>query len=191
MNVKEKKKPGLPARLTPMQMKFAELLVYFEGRKYAYECALEAGYSGGNTETENTLGARVEASRLQNPKLFPHVVKYIGELKEERNKKYGINYGGHLTELGKIRDQALKDRSYSAATVAEKARGQVGGLYIEQKIIRTGKVEDLTEEELDNRIANIVDDNSRILEVKKETDQDPNEIKPKLPLACFDLTSIL
>ena len=183
MDKPQKKKPGLPARLTPMQMKFAELLVYFEGRKYAYECALEAGYSGGNTETENTLGARVEASRLQNPKLFPHVVKYIGELKEERNKKYGINYGGHLTELGKIRDQALKDRSYSAATVAEKARGQVGGLYIEQKIIRTGKVEDLTEEELDNRIANIVDDNSRILEVKEETDQDPKEIKPKLPLA--------
>ena len=133
MKTVQKKKPGLPARLTPMQMKFAELLVYFEGRKYAYECALEAGYSGGKSESENTLGARVEASRLQNPKLFPHVVKYIGELKEERNKKYGVNYGGHLTELGKIRDQALKDRSYSAATVAEKARGQVGGLYIEQK----------------------------------------------------------
>ncbi len=166
-----------------MQMKFAELLVYFEGRKYAYECALEAGYSGGKSESENTLGARVEASRLQNPKLFPHVVKYIGELKEERNKKYGVNYGGHLTELGKIRDQALKDRSYSAATVAEKARGQVGGLYIEQKIIRTGKVEDLTEEELDSRIAGIVDDNSRILEVKEDPDIDPNEIKPKLPLA--------
>ena len=122
MKTVQKKKPGLPARLTPMQMKFAELLVYFEGRKYAYECALEAGYSGGKSESENTLGARVEASRLQNPKLFPHVVKYIGELKEERNKKYGVNYGGHLTELGKIRDQALKDRSYSAATVAEKAQ---------------------------------------------------------------------
>ena len=71
----------------------------------------------------------------------------------------------------------------SAATVAEKARGQVGGLYIEQKIIRTGKVEDLTEEELDNRIANIVDDNVRILESKPDPDIDPNEIKPKLPLA--------
>tara|TARA_R110000765_G_scaffold349330_1_gene439456 strand:+ start:234 stop:773 length:540 start_codon:yes stop_codon:yes gene_type:complete len=179
MNVIVKKKPGLPSRLTPMQMKFAELLVYFEGRKYAYECAIEAGYAEG----KNALGARVESSRLQNPKLFPHVVKYIGELKEERNKKYGVSYGGHLTELGKIRDQALKDRSYSAATVAEKARGQVGGLYIEQKIIRTGKVEDLTEEELDNRIANIVDDNSRILESKEDSDIDPNDIKPKLPLA--------
>jgi|TARA_R110000787_G_scaffold49767_1_gene119071 phage terminase small subunit len=179
MDVIVKKKPGLPSRLTPMQMKFAELLVYFEGRKYAYECAIEAGYAEG----KNALGARVESSRLQNPKLFPHVVKYIGELKEERNKKYGVSYGGHLTELGKIRDQALKDRSYSAATVAEKARGQVGGLYIEQKIIRTGKVEDLTEEELDNRIANIVDDNSRILESKEDSDIDPNDIKPKLPLA--------
>ena len=179
MDVIVKKKPGLPSRLTPMQMKFAELLVYFEGRKYAYECAIEAGYAEG----KNALGARVESSRLQNPKLFPHVVKYIGEIKEERNKKYGVSYGGHLTELGKIRDQALKDRSYSAATVAEKARGQVGGLYIEQKIIRTGKVEDLTEEELDNRIANIVDDNSRILESKEDSDIDPNDIKPKLPLA--------
>ena len=28
---KEKKKPGLPARLTPMQRKFAEILVFAEG----------------------------------------------------------------------------------------------------------------------------------------------------------------
>ena len=175
MNTEEKKKTGLPSRLTYMQMKFAELLIYFEGRKYAYECAIEAGYSKDT--------ARSQASQLQNPKLYPHVVKYIGEIKEERNKKYGVSYGGHLTELGRIRDQALKDRSYSAATVAEKARGQVGGMYIEQKIIRTGKIEDLSEEELDNRIAGIVDDNSRLLESKKNPKIDSNNIKPKLPLA--------
>ena len=175
MNTEEKKKTGLPSRLTSMQMKFAELLIYFEGRKYAYECAIEAGYSKDT--------ARSQASQLQNPKLYPHVVKYIGEIKEERNKKYGVSYGGHLTELGRIRDQALKDRSYSAATVAEKARGQVGGLYIEQKIIRTGKIEDLSEEELANRIAGIVDDNSRLLESKKDPKIDSNNIKPKLPLA--------
>ena len=172
MNTEEKKKTGLPSRLTSMQMKFAELLIYFEGRKYAYECAIEAGYSKDT--------ARSQASQLQNPKLYPHVVKYIGEIKEERNKKYGVNYGGHLTELGRIRDQALKDRSYSAATVAEKARGQVGGLYIEQKIIRTGKIEDLSEEELDNRIAGIVDDNSRLLESKKDPKIDSNNIGLKI-----------
>jgi hypothetical protein len=43
-NLPEKKKPGLPARLTPMQRKFAEILVFNEGHKFAYECAKEAGY---------------------------------------------------------------------------------------------------------------------------------------------------
>ena len=35
---------GLPKKLTEMQRKFANLLVSNEGRKYAYECAIEAGY---------------------------------------------------------------------------------------------------------------------------------------------------
>ena len=61
-NLPEKKKPGLPTRLTPMQRKFAELLVFQEGHKFAYECAQEAGYEGDNA----TL--RMTASRLQNPK---------------------------------------------------------------------------------------------------------------------------
>ncbi len=46
MSELEQKKPGLPARLTPMQRKFAELLVFNEGHKFAYECAKEAGYEG-------------------------------------------------------------------------------------------------------------------------------------------------
>ena len=48
MNEMEKKKPGLPARLTPMQRQFAEILVFNEGHKFAYECAKEAGYEGDN-----------------------------------------------------------------------------------------------------------------------------------------------
>ena len=108
------------------------------------------------------------------------VAKYIGVLRDERNKKYGVSYGGHLTELGRIRDQALKDRSYSAATVAEKARGQVGGYYFDQKIVRTGKLDDLSEEELDNRIKTIKEDNAVLLEAEPE--DKPEDIKPKLPL---------
>jgi hypothetical protein len=37
-------------------------------------------------------------------------------------------------------------------------------LYIEQKIIRTGKLEDLTTEELESRMKKIIDDFSPILE---------------------------
>ena len=44
--------------------------------------------------------ARQEGSELTNPKLNPLVVKYIGELKEERLKKYEVNYDTHVAELG-------------------------------------------------------------------------------------------
>ena len=47
---------------------------------------------------------------------------------------------------------------------AEVARGKAAGLYIEQKIIRTGKLEDLTTEELESRMKKIIDDYSPILE---------------------------
>ena len=93
-------------------------------------------------------------------------------------KKHNISFGGHLTELAKIRDEAIKSKSYSAATNAEKARGAVGGLYIEQKIIRTGKIEDLSEDELNERINTIVSDNSLLLD-KKEENKTPQEKKPK------------
>jgi len=170
--IEVKKKPGLPARLTPMQRQFAELLVFNEGHKFAYECAKEAGYEGDNASL------RVIASRLQNPKYFPLVFKHIGELREETYKKYAISFGGHLAELAKIRDDAKKSRSFSAATNAEKARGAAGGLYIEQKIIRTGKIEDLSEEELNKRISTIVDDNSLLLDPKSK-DKSPQDKKPK------------
>ena len=171
-NLPQKKKPGLPSRLTPMQRKFAELLVFQEGHKFAYECAQEAGYEGDNA----TL--RMTASRLQNPKYFPLVFKHIGELREETYKKYAISFGGHLAELAKIRDDAKKSRSFSAATNAEKARGAAAGLYIEQKIIRTGKIEDLSEEELNKRISTIVDDNDLLLDPKSKN-KSPQDKKPK------------
>ena len=71
-NLPQKKKRGVPSRLTPMQRQFAELLVFNEGHLYAYECAKEAGYSGDNA----TL--RVTGSQLQDPKRYPLVVKHIG-----------------------------------------------------------------------------------------------------------------
>ena len=147
---------GLPKKLTEQQIKFAQLLVTNEGRKTPTECAIEAGYANDS--------ARVRASELRNPKRFPLVVQYIGELREEYNKKYEVDYAKHIAELGKIRQAALDKGAWSAAVNAEVARGKAAGLYIEQKIIRTGKLEDLTSEELENRMKTIIDEYSPILE---------------------------
>ena len=161
---------GVPARLTEMQMKFANILVSNEGRMYAYECAIEAGYEKDR--------ARQTASELQNPKKFPLVVSYIGKLREENQKKYEVTYGRHIMELGKIREQALKKGAFSAANNAEVARGKAAGLYVEQKIIRTGKIDDMSPEDLKKRMAEILEDFSGVIE-GESTEEIEKKVKAK------------
>ena len=150
---------GVPKRLTEMQMRFAEHLVFGgpDGPCTKTEAAILAGYSKAN--------ARHEGSTLTNPKLFPLVVKYIGDLKEERLRKYEVNYDGHVAELGRITDAALKKGAWSAAVNAETNRGKAAGLYIDRKIIKTGKLEDLSEQELEAKMKQILDDYSQIIDV--------------------------
>ena len=146
---------GLPKRLTEMQKRFAEYLVFNEGRTTGTDAAIAAGYSKDR--------ARVEASELQNPRLSPLVVQYIGRLREEKLRKYEVTYDKHVAELGKIREEALKKGAFSAATNAEKNRGMAAGLYVERKIIKHGKLEDMTEEQLEARMKKILEDYEPIL----------------------------
>ena len=125
---------GVPKRLTEKQQKFAQLLVTNEGRKTPTECAIEAGYDEDS--------AYVRASELRNPKLYPLVVKYIG----------------------KIREAALKKGAFSAANNAEVARGKAAGLYVEQKIIRTGKLDDMSKEEMETELKKILEEYSPLLQ---------------------------
>ena len=161
---------GQITRLTEMQMKFAHEIVSNEGRKNGTECAISAGYANDS--------AGVRAAELQNPKKFPLVVRYIGELRDEYQKKYAVTFERHIAELGKLRMEALKKGAWSAAINAEVARGKAAGLYIEQKIIRTGKIDDLSESELENRMKEIIDQYSPILE-GVETEDLKEKVKAK------------
>ena len=139
-----------------MQMKFAYELVTNEGRKTGAECAIAAGYS--------PEAAIVYASKLQSPKTYPLVVQYIGQLRTEYQKKYDVTFERHISELAKLRDECRGNKAWSAAVNAEVARGKAAGLYVEQKIIRTGKLEDLTAEQLESRMKEIINEYSPILE---------------------------
>ena len=150
---------GVPKRLTEMQQRFAEFLVFGDenGPMTKTEAALKAGYSPKR--------ARQEGSELTNPKLSPLVVKHIGELKEERLKKHEVTYDGHISELARLREAALKKGSFSSAVNAETNRGKAAGLYIDRKIIKTGKLEDMSEQELEAKMKQILDDYSQIIDV--------------------------
>ena len=87
-----------------------------------------------------------------------------------------------MAELARIKELALKKNSFSAAVNAETNRGKAGGLYIERKIIKHGKLEDMSEEELENKMKQILDDYAPILNVTPETallDQKPPQTKTK------------
>ena len=151
---------GLPKQLTPKQVKFAELIVYgVEGIPITKtEAARLAGYSED---------AR-EFSKLTNPKYYPLVCAYIEKLREEVRQKYDINFENHLTELGKIRDQGKRDgRNLAAAATTEIARGKAAGFYIDQKLIRHGKIEDMNLNELYEKMKTIKERNERILDAQQ------------------------
>ena len=142
-----------------MQQRFAEFLVFGgpDGPMTQSEAALAAGYSPKR--------ARQEGSELTNPKYSPLVVKHIGELKEERLRKHEVTYDGHLAELARLREAALKKGSFSSAVNAEANRGKAAGLYIDRKIIKTGKLEDLSEQELEAKMKQIIDDYGQLINV--------------------------
>ena len=152
--------PGPAKHLTPKQMKFAQLIVYgVEGIPITKtEAAKRAGYSDASRA----------GSIMTNPKHYPLVCAHISNLRDEVRHKYGISYEGHLEELGKIRDRAKKDnRNLAAAATTEIARGKVGGFYIDQKIVRHGKIDDLNLDQLYERMKTIKEKNEKVLEAKE------------------------
>ena len=169
---------GSAKTLTSAQIKFSQLFVYgVEGSPITKrEAASLAGYKDPDSD----------GSRLTNPNKFPLVCAYISNLRDEVRQKYGITFERHLEELGNIRDRAKKDnRNLAAAATTEIARGKVAGYYIDQKIIRHGKIDDLNLDQLYERMRTIKEKNEKVLEAKKllasneESDSDNKETTVK------------
>ena len=151
---------GVPKRLTEMQKRFAEFLIFGgpDGPVNKAEAAEMAGYSKKR--------CRQEGSELLNPRLSPLVVQYVDSLKQERLAKHEVTYDKHLAELDRIKVAALKKGSFSSAVNAEVSRGKAAGLYIDRKIIKHGKLEDMSEEEIELKMKKILDDYAQVLNIK-------------------------
>ena len=152
--------PGPAKHLTPKQLKFAQLIVYgVEGSPITKtEAARLAGYAAPNPE----------GAKLTNPNRYPLVCAHISNLRDEVRQKYGVTFEGLLEELGKIRDRGKKDnRNLAAAATTEIARGKVAGYYIDQKIVRHGKIDDLNLDQLYERMRAIKEKNEKVLKAKE------------------------
>lgn len=134
--------------LSSREWTFVQELVSGDGQVTMKECAIRAGYS--------EKSAKVNAWRLTNPELNPHVVAAIQEYRAELNAKYGTNYDRHMKDLQLIRDKALEAGAYGAAVAAEYRRGQaLGTIYVERKEIRVGTIDSMSKEEVMRKLEDL------------------------------------
>ena len=131
-------------KLTNRQKTFAEKIV--EGIYSNAECARLAGY--------NIERAKEHASRLLNGRDYPHVLAYITERREERERRYGVTLIGQLERLHKLSLGAEEEGQFSAAINAEKIRSALGGLTIDRRET-THNIDQLSRDEIVSRLADL------------------------------------
>ena len=150
--------------LTEMQKEFARLHVensFGKGMLSNTECAIKAGYA-----PESSYQRSYE---LLNPLICPHVVKYIGEMKEDFRKKNNIDPDKHMARLNYLGQLAEANKMVGVSLGAEELRGKVAGYYIDRQIIKSKKgIEDMSEEELDKKLVGIVNNNKHLINNKEK-----------------------
>ena len=145
--------------LTEMQKMFSRLYVenhYGNSSLTNTQVAMKAGYSPDS--------AYQRAYELLNPRICPHVVKYIGELKEDFRIKNNIDPDKHMARLNYLGQIAEENKMVGVALRAEELRGKVAGYYIDKQIIKnTDSIDNLSAEELQQKMKQILEDNQHFI----------------------------
>jgi len=109
--------------LTNRQKEFCKLIC--EGIYSNGECARRAGYSHSQ--------AHKTASLLLNGRDFPLVTEHLKELREERERRYGVTLIGQLKRLSELSHKAEEEGQFSASINAEVKRSALGGLTVDRR----------------------------------------------------------
>ena len=146
--VSEKLEESYGRKLTNRQKEFARH--YVEGTYSNAECARLAGYSDKDGKARN------RAYALLNEKEFPHLAEYIKDLREEREKKYGVTLMGQLKRFRELSMKAEEENQFSAAVNAEKIRSSLGGLTIDRRETNHyHAIENMSREEIEKRLSEL------------------------------------
>jgi len=156
-------------KLTERQKTFARHIV--EGIYSNAECARQSGYSRDV--------AAVYASKLLNGRQYPHVVEYIQELREERERRYGVTTIGQLQRLAQLSKGAEEAGQFSAAINAEKIRSALGGLTIDRRE-NINTIDQLSRDEIVGRLAALQKQYPQAFQIEQPMkDVTPYEQRPR------------
>ena len=141
--------------LTNRQMTFARHIV--EGIYSNAECARKAGYSHDV--------ANNQASKLLNGREYPHVLEYIHDLRDERERRYGVTTIGQLERLHQLSSGAEEAGQFSAAINAEKIRAALGGLTVDRRE-QVNTIDQLSRDEIVGRLADLQKKYPQVFEIE-------------------------
>ena len=138
-------------KITKKHEKFIDLMVYQDYNQT--KCAHLAGYENPG----------VAATRLLSEPNYEHVQEKIKDLKAVQRKKNEITFEGIANKLAEIRDVSLADGSYGPAVTAEIARAKLAGLMVDRKELKIHKIDNMSREQLESRLQELVLQNQIIL----------------------------
>ena len=139
-------KVGRNGGLTNRQREFARY--YVEGKYSNAECARMAGYADAS--------ARIQAHKFLDGKSFPAVLELIKELREARERRYGVTVLGQLKRFEELSMSAEEAGQFSAAINAEKIRSSLGGLTIDRReSTHVHQLDSMSREDIVARLASL------------------------------------
>ena len=107
------------------------------------ECAHKAGYTSPRQMANKLMGKAI-------------IRKEYNYLMNQAKKKYELNYDRAVQDLYDIRDKAMEAGSFNAAISAQNSLLKVGGLIVDRKEVMFGKVDQMSREEVENRLAQLM-----------------------------------
>ena len=116
---------------------------------------------------------RQAANKLMMNKLVRSEYNY---LMNEVKKKYELNYDRAVQDLYDIRDKALEAGSFNAAISAQNSLLRVGGLIVDRKEVMFGKIDQMSREEVENRLEQLL---GKSIEAEIINDQKDPELLDK------------
>jgi len=133
-------------KLTNRQREFARH--YVDGTRSNAACARLAGYAEG--------ASRIQAHKLLDSSLFPHVAELISELREDRERRYGVTLLGQIKRLRELSEGAESSEQFSAAINAEKTISSLGGLTVDRRETNHfHAIENMSREEIEGRLVEL------------------------------------
>ena len=103
----------------------------------------------------------------------PLIRQEYNYLMNQAKKKYELNYDRAVQDLYDIRDKAMEAGSFNAAISAQNSLLKVGGLIVDRKEVKFGKVDQMSREEVEARLQQLM---GNIVEASIENKKNSGEV---------------